>query len=246
MSHVQTPDTADSAPRPLGLEIRYGVTADGQDQVWHPEADAHCLVVGSTGTGRSNLLSLIATAAVAQGMSVNVCDPKLVELRDVHGVEKYATTPVEIEDLVRAVHALMRTRHADREANKLRHEQMHPVLVILDEFHALRGMLQRAHDDAGGTGTAPTLRMITELFALARSARIHLLVGMNRPDVEVLDNLRHRISLGRLSPIAATLMWGDPDVSADRLGQGIAPTPTGQPALVQLDELHIGVWPNAR
>lgn len=196
--------------------------------------------------GKTYLVRRIAEMAVAQRMSVNVVDPRMIELRDVDGVERYASSPAEIEDLVRAMHELMRRRYADLEGDKLRREQLHPVLLILDGFEVVREVLQGAHEAAGGTGGAPSLTLVTDLLALARPVGIHLLVSVTRPDGEVMpgtarENLEHRISLGRLSSAASCATWGDPDIWVDRLGQAIATVAPGGRALVQLDEsLAIG------
>ncbi|MGK4422328.1 hypothetical protein ACSLVQ_29180, partial [Klebsiella pneumoniae] len=64
----------------------------------------------------------------------------------------------------------------------------------------------------GAPAQAPVLDLLSDLARLARSAKIHILLGLQRPDVEFLggemrDNFGARVSFGRLSPQGANMMW---------------------------------------
>ena len=61
------------------------------------------------------------------------------------------------------------------------------------------------------------LELLSDLARLARSAKIHMLLGIQRPDVEFLggemrDNFGARLSLGRLSPQRAMMIWDSPAI----------------------------------
>lgn len=231
---------------PTELEIRYGVTADGEVQSWRPRGTApHCLVIGPTGGGKTFALRAMALDAISQGMLVYGCDPKMIELVGfigVPGVGQIATEPSDIADLIEYMYLLMMKRYADIRALKVRREDLQPILLIIDEFFILRMRLQREHKENDGKGEHPALGMISELLALARSAGIHLVIGIQRPDAEFLtgaarDNLRHRLSLSRLSPKGAEMMWDDQITGTDLPeipGRAVATSSTGGPIEVQV------------
>jgi S-DNA-T family DNA segregation ATPase FtsK/SpoIIIE len=58
----------------------------------------------------------------------------------------------------------------------------------------------------------PAIELLALLASKSRSAGIHLVLGTQRPDAEFMtgemrDNFRCRVSLGRLSPQGAMMMW---------------------------------------
>lgn len=248
------PGLPDLIDRPLGLglpaelELRYGVTADGEVQSWRPGGSStapHCLVIGPTGGGKTFALRAMALDAISQGMVVNGCDPKMIELVGligVPGVGEIATKPWQIADLVESMYDLMMKRYEDLETLRVRKEDLQPILFIIDEFFILRMRLQRAHKLDDGKGEHPALGMVSEMLALARSARIHLVIGIQRPDAEFLtgaarDNLRHRLSLSQLSPKGAEMMWGDMITGTDLPaipGRAVATRATGAPTEIQV------------
>ncbi|MFX8895333.1 hypothetical protein ABTM96_19570, partial [Acinetobacter baumannii] len=77
---------------------------------------------------------------------------------------------------------------------------------------------------------------------LARSAKIHILLGIQRPDVEFLggemrDNFGARLSLGRLSPQGAMMMWDSPAIGValprNKRGRGVTLSAESLPVEVQ-------------
>lgn len=242
----QVIDRPHGMSQPAELDLRYGVTADGEVQSWRPGGSApHCLVIGPTGGGKTFALRAMALDAISQGMIIHGCDPKMIELVGfigVPGVGEIATEPEEIAELIADMYQLMMRRYADLRALRVRREELQPILLIIDEFFILRMRLQRAHKENDGKGEHPALGMVAELLALARSARIHLVIGIQRPDAEFLtgaarDNLRHRLSLSQLSPKGAEMMWGDQITGTDLPaipGRAVATSQGGSPTEIQV------------
>ena len=88
----------------------------------------------------------------------------------------------------------------------------------------------------------PTLAEVASLARKARTARIHLVLSTQRPDAEFLggemrDNFGFRISMGRLSPQGAMMMWENPAVGVSlpraRTGRATATHEDGKPVEVQ-------------
>src|SRR5699024_4506071 len=90
-----------------------------------------------------------------------------------------------------------------------------PLLVFVDEFDAIREHLLEWYGQIkvkGDPRMPPVLAKIGSIARKGRTARVHLLFATQRPDAaflggETRDNFRARISLGRLSPQGAMMMW---------------------------------------
>jgi hypothetical protein len=199
----------------------------------------HTLVIGPTGGGKTTVFRSLIAGAVMSGIPVYGCDPKRVELRPFEGypgVGGIASSDEQMADLITDMYNLMNQRYALIERDPSTKNGMTPVLFILDELLILRKALTRlwksTPDDNGKkrTGTAIWLEYIQEMLALARTAKIHLVIGVQRPDASLFeegarDNLQHRISLMRLSPQGAKMLWGDSHTGTDlpvKQGRAIA------------------------
>lgn len=117
--------------------------------------------------------------------------------------------------MLHAAHELMEQRYTQLEQGTARLEDFEPLALIIDEYATFKARVQRWYKTVkpkGGPTQAPVLELLSDLARLARSAKIHMLLGIQRPDVEFLggemrDNFGARLSLGRLSPQGAMMMW---------------------------------------
>lgn len=212
-------------PLPEKLTLRYAVDDDGKTQGWGLDGPTpHALVIGPTGGGKTYCLRAMALDAIAQGVVVNGLDPKRIELMGlvgVPGVEQIATSPQEMADLIVRMKELMDERYEQIERREVERKDLQPVLFILDEFFILRMRLNQLWKAEGNKGNEhAALSLVWELLALARSARIHLCIGIQRPDAAFLDgpardNVRHRVALGAVSAQGAQMMWESTEIGVD-------------------------------
>lgn len=217
-----------SPDRPI---LFYGDDENGEHRGWKVGKSTtmpHMLVIGPTGGGKTTLLRSLIVAAVAQNVYVFGCDPKMIELTPFTGFPGVyiASTPKDIADMITAITTLMYERYEKIKANPRAADDMRPVLFVLDELLILRQVVKRHHREHGGKdggpgkGAPPALEQIAELAALARSAKINLVIGVQRPDASLFDegardNFRQRASIMRLSPEGSKMLWGSPYVGVD-------------------------------
>jgi hypothetical protein len=213
-------------------------------------------LVGKTFIPTHNTVTIngIVLEAAARGWPVWICDPKRVEfmgLRSWPNVQLVAST---VEDQVAVIYraweemekryALVETGHADE-------DDFEPLILVLDEYRDFVGAVTEWYGRVkvrGMPSKCPVFEKVTSLARKGRTARIHVVLGTQRPDSEFLgggsgsggemrDNFATRISMGRLSPQGAMMMWEAPyiGVSVPRgvPGRGTAVSDDDHPVEVQ-------------
>lgn len=243
-------------PEPVSGFVPYAVTEDGQTHGWDLNTQSHCLLIGPTGGGKTSTARaiLINALRLPEGAEAVLIDPKRIELNGFHGypgVRRVATTSEEIADTLVDVQAEMERRYELIQRDPQAKKGMPRLFVFLDEFFVMRLRLTRLwakmkerDDGIKRTGRDhPAIGDVPELAALARSCKVHLIVGIQRPDAEFLegaarDNFTHRISMTRLSPVGARMTWGEGSSAGTDLptrpGRAIATSRLGEPAEVQV------------
>ncbi len=202
---------------------------------------AHMICVGATGGGKTTVFRSLLAGAVMQGIAVYACDPKRVELRPFQGfpgVGAIASSGKQIADLVSDMTKVMFERYEAVEHFPAVKDQLPPILFLVDELLILRQLVAehakaekaRAAEEkkntpkpvpnandkevAAGAGfSGDTNTQLQMMLALARTARIHIVIGVQRPDAEnfqggARDNLTHRCALMAMSPQGALMVWG--------------------------------------
>lgn len=224
--------------------IPTGVTEDGVTTVWDLKSTVpHGLTTGKTGTGKTVDILGIVMEWTCRSWAAWIADPKQIEfigMRKWPNVQAIAVTVEEQMALIVRAWDLMEKRYAQIVAGQDERD-FEPLLLVLDEYTDLRSAITHwwaENKPKGGPSKCPIFGMIGSLARKARSAKIHLLFGLQRPDAEILsgevrDNLGFRHSLGRLSPEGARMMWGAPYIgtSVPRKipGRGIAMDADGDP-----------------
>lgn len=216
----------------MASEIVLATDEDRDPVVWVPSVAPHVLIVGGTGSGKTSLLHTALTVLAGLSWRVWVLDGKRIEFvgfRDWPNVELVAS---KVEDQVRMVHAaheLMESRYSKIEAGEARVSDFDPLVFIIDEYATFKKRVERWYRTVkpkGAPPQPPVFDLIGDIARLGRSAKVHLIIGIQRPDVtfldgEMRDNFASRFSLGRLSPQGAKMMW-------DSFAVGVVRTPQGR------------------
>jgi hypothetical protein len=199
----------------LVLGRRHG----GEPLVLDSWTTPHVLLAGATGSGKGGTIRAASAAALAAGWSLVILDPKEAgeyAWLELLGVPVLTT----LREQVGALEELERIRQSRQAAIKLRgvdglydlpletQQVWRPVLLVVDEatdlLAATKGKSEQDRLRAALQHRAAG--QIVELARKGRSAAIHLLVAIQRPDIAQLgdqggalrNNLAARLALGRL------------------------------------------------
>ena len=234
--------TAGTAPRyphtdPITADNRYLLevcrTMDGAVGAWDLNNQTpHALVTGEDAAGRTDAQVVTAVSALRRGFRVRIADPSRVEfaaLRRWPGVQ-VARTVGDMVTLVDQTYSLMLRRQRRQDV------PLRPEILILDQWPQLHALTTKLWRSCSAVGEHPMLLKVGEMLALGRAMRVHLVLGIPRPSARnlppiICDNARFRLTLGRLSPEGAALMWDSPTTGtglADRSpGHGTVHTARG-------------------
>ncbi|MFE0107081.1 FtsK/SpoIIIE domain-containing protein [Streptomyces sp. NPDC059009] len=231
-------------------ELPYAVTEHHSIISWKlGSKNPHCLVVGPTGSGKTVYIRNLVVAARVLGIPVVLCDPKMTEYLDFEDLDGVTvlTEPEHIAEAIRRTHDEMMNRYRAIKRRTAKKGEFSRVLFVLDEFYIFKEAIQEVWAEMKAENKQlkgrehPCLSLWRRLTVLARTAMIHLVLGIQRPDAEFLtglarDSFRHRVSLDRATPETAAMMWGDRHMGTDLpniQGRAVATTPNG-PEYVQV------------
>jgi len=252
------PEIPDSLQRnldpPTGADVDrllYAVDCDGNVLCWDLRSSAatpHFLIAGSTGTGKTVTIRGLALEACRREWQVRIADPKRVEfvgLKTWPNVEIVATA---VPDIVAAIHQTwleMERRYQLIEAGQAVTDDFPRLLLVLDEYRYFYGVANAWYAGVKGPGGSKVCPILEEVFLIAslgRTARVHLIIGTQRPDAnwlggDVRDQFMARASLGRLSPDGAKMMWDAHHIGVSvprgKPGRGTSVDAAGEPVECQ-------------
>lgn len=207
-----------------GMDVLPFATGErGDDVVWNPKVAPHLLVSGETGAGKTVLIRTLVARAAKQWGDVRIADPKRVEfagMRGWPGVTEVATSIEDICELVTSVYDEMDSRYEQVESGTAQARDFAPILFVIDEAREFIDRANAAWRAAKERGEHPAIEQWRSIARLGRSARIYMLVGIQRPDAKVFsgearDNYGARVALGSMSDQGARMMFGRSDVGRD-------------------------------
>lgn len=216
----------------IRLTIPLGVTEGGEEVFWRPKEQPHLLVSGPTNGGKTTVEHHIIERLAQAGCKIWLCDGKRIEFIGFRGWPNVELIAARTEHKVRMVQAFfeeMNRRYALIESGKARVADLEPLFLILDEAATLAIQAQMWFGEVKPKGIrsskVPLMDWLGDIARLARSAKMHMLTGLQRPDVQFLggemrDNYVCRVSVGKLGPDGAQMMWGNPHT-----GAGPSPVP---------------------
>lgn len=235
------------------VRIRVAMDEDGRLVEWVPSLLPQMLISGGTGSGKTSTMHSLLCEITRRGWPVWIGDGKQIEwlsFRDWPNVQMVATSIQEQVALIDAAERVMNERYTLIKSGRAKLSDFEPLVVVLDELTEMVQNLLAWYPDvkSGKANKPPTLKQIGSLLRLARSARIHLIVSMQRPDVALLggggsgggearSNFGFRMSVGRLEPQGAVMMWQSAatgvSIPYGLRQRGMVTVPSGQPVEAQ-------------
>lgn len=233
-------------------QLPYAVDEDGRLIYWDlASSSPHHMVCGKTGTGKTVEIRSLITEATREGREwpVWIIDPKRVEFMEMRtwpNVQIVATAVAEMVAVIVRAWSEMEDRYARIERREVHADDLKPLIVVLDEFRDFSGMVNAWWQQIrinGQPTRCPVFELFSSMARKGRTARVHLVLGTQRPDAEYLggemrDNFDSRVSLGPLSPQGAKMMWEETyiGVAIPRKirGRGTAMDDDGRPVEAQV------------
>lgn len=206
------------------VAIQFAHDEDGNPVYWRPAIDPNLMVVGAPGTGKTSLEHSVLAQVSRYGWPIWVVDGKQIEFlgfrRGWPNVQMVGTRIEEQVAIIERAWAVMEHRYSLINAGLASESSFTPLMLFVDEFADFRANLKgwyatvKVTGKGGDPAEPPVLEKLRSLARKGRSSRVHLLFATQRPDAEYFggdmrDNFRMRISMGRLSPQAAMMMFQD-------------------------------------
>ena len=206
------------------VAIGYAKDEDGEEIVWRPARVPHMLLTGETGSGKTSTMYAVVGNITAFGWPVWIVDGKGVEFlghRTWPNVQVVATNVEQQIAVIHRAHMLMEERYRLIEHEGFDTSDFEPLVVVIDELAEFIGELYDWYGSIRTTSDPrqpPVMRLLQSLLRKARTARIHLVISTQRPDVQLMgqaggemrSNIGQRCSIGRLDPQGAMMMWNNP------------------------------------
>lgn len=222
------------------FEVPIAAAENNLTVTWRPYLQSHALIVGPTGSGKTVILHNMAVACSHAGLRVWVIDGKRVEFLGFRWWPNVEFIAAKVPHQIKLIHdakKLMDERYDLIEDGKASLADFEPLILIIDEVASLVKRAEGWWTEQGYKGKPPVKEWLAELGRLARTAKIHLVLGLQRPDVEFLNgemrsNFGARYSVGRLDPQGALMMWENAAVGTtvprSKKGRGFATTLEGE------------------
>ncbi|MGP9587811.1 hypothetical protein ACT3TB_19395 [Micrococcaceae sp. AOP34-BR2-30] len=204
--------------------IPLGIGDNGEQAVWHPKKDAHLLIIGGTGGGKTIAEHGVVQRLAQAGWRTWLVDGKRIEFIGYRGWANVELLAQKVDHQIRVLklaHETMEARYDLIERGEVRIEDLDPIAVVVDELTSLLMAVKRRYQDTkvkGMPSQHPVLEWVADIARLGRSSKMHLVLGLQRPDASIMggemrDNFGGRISLGKLqSKEASMMMWDDPAI----------------------------------
>lgn len=184
--------------------------AFSKDIIWDWKRCPHLLLVGNTGSGKTQLVQYIISCILEQGVRVVYCDPKKDDdmrlFMKNHPSVRYVTTENEIAKAVRETEEEVRSREMDLESIGIKEAEFNPIFLLFDEMIAFAKIAnKKTYEEVE--------KRLSAIVVTGRSKRVYAGMILQRPDTNFIegairDNLGCRICMGQMSDTAYKMAFG--------------------------------------
>lgn len=189
-------------------------------KIWNYRIYAHSLIIGATGSGKTNLLLYLIDNCLSNRIPMWVVDAKKVDLEPISNCfDKYVPFDTK-DDILRVLDLLEECCELVRERNQKLLELksnsyfkvgMKPIFIFIEEHASIIEMMNKAE-------TETALKRIGYLVRMARASGIFMNFIMQRPDTKFLTgetraNINCRIVLGSYDKESYKMAFDTADIS---------------------------------
>ena len=183
--------------------------AFSRDMVWNWKKCPHFLLVGNTGSGKTQLAQYMISCLIKRGIRVIYCDPKndyeMCYFAENCGAV-YVSEENEIAKAVRETEEEMRKRGKELDNLGIQETDFQPLYLVFDELIAFSKIAEKKTYEE-------TARRIASIVVMGRSKRVYAGLILQRPDTAFIegairDNLGCRICMGQMSDTAYKMAFG--------------------------------------
>lgn len=183
--------------------------AFSSDIIWDWKKCPHLLVIGNTGSGKTQLAQYIISCLLAQGVRVIYCDPKNDDDMRLFMQGKsavYVTKENDIAKVVRETEEQVRLREQDLQNIGIKEADFNPIFLFFDEMIAFAKIAEKKTYEE-------TAKRLSTIVVTGRSKRVYAGMILQRPDTSFIegairDNLSCRICMGQMSETAYKMAFG--------------------------------------
>lgn len=205
--------------------LHLGEMANGSVASWELSASGtqpHAIYAGATRTGKSSAMRNVILGCAWHGIEMLCLDPKYKEFlawQRFPNVRTVATSTEQIVLAIEYVHdRIMEPRYklaAFAKQQGKPEPKFPPVVMLLDELIVAQREIKawwKVTKEKGDPLEAPALEMLTKMLVKAAGANVHILMGMQRMDVEYIpgaarDQVSFRLALGQISPALSQMAF---------------------------------------
>lgn len=223
--------------------LHLGEDIMGEIASWELSASAvqpHAIFAGATRSGKSASMRNIVLGCAWHGIEMILLDPKYKEFvayQNFPNVRSIATSTEQIIQAIEFVHdRIMEPRYKQAALAKQQgnpEPDFPPFLLAIDEYIVLVREIKawwKVNKEKGDPAEPPALEIMTKMLVKAAGANVHILMGMQRMDVEFIpgaarDQVSFRLALGKISPALAQMAFDNYYAGADMpllQGRGLA------------------------
>lgn len=212
---------------------------------WNFDKEAHLLLVGTTGSGKSTFLRLLISQ-IPDSWELLICDGKYVEFtylerlgyRVASSKDEFVKFVYEAHDEVERRFNILR-QEGKNEYNQL--DYLNPVFLLVDEFIFLAEELGTKKDEEGKTEKDRVFSKLRDIALRGRAAGVFLILVFQRPDASYLptvirDNMMCKVVL-KGSKTAFEMAFGEE-------GRGLEPLEAGQGYVKTVGHPEVFNFPN--
>ena len=163
----------------MELPVLLGQAVDGERMWMDLAQNPHLLVAGATGSGKSTLMhNLIANLLNYNDVALHLVDPKSIEFNKYENLLRGTSVYYSYDDALKLLNSSldeMESRYQQLRAGKSIYDFKH-IVIIIDEYADL---IMQDRNDIFYT-------LLCRLAQKCRAARMHLILGTQRPSVNII------------------------------------------------------------